>query len=279
MTQEFDFHGQIIEINGSRYWYEVTNEHTADLPGIVLIHGLSGNRTRLQVLWDHFRSLGYPLLRMDIKGHGESKNPAGTDYTLATEAAEIHTLIERYFVNPFRISKVILIGHSLGGMLAQKIAGMQPPYLEKLILFCTLARIPPKTKRLARMGVKLYPLMRKFIQVSNKIGHKQAGLEHFPEYFPQYKYLRYDHEAYRAYLNEISQLDLIENDHRIQVPTLIFGGANDELMNSTELEFLRDQIPGARLKVYPKCKHYPFWNYQADVLEEVDRFIKEKKNV
>src|SRR5690625_48614 len=98
---------------------------------IVLIHAIGMNYT----LWNQILpAMGTPsrkILLYDIRGHGGTVE-WGDDWTLELLARDLTQLL-----NAINIETATIVGHSLGGMIAQVFALNHPARVEKLILSST----------------------------------------------------------------------------------------------------------------------------------------------
>jgi len=89
-------------------------------PGaMVFIHGATCDHTFLQPQYDHFRNT-HRVLALDLRGHGQSDKPR-QKYTMAGFAQDVAWLCQE-----LGIKKAALVGHSLGGTVALKLAGLFP---------------------------------------------------------------------------------------------------------------------------------------------------------
>lgn len=96
-------------------------------PAIVLLHGLSMSRRT----WDRFVSDledRFRVVRLDQRGHGESSHSPGT-YVLDTYISDTATFIEEVVRE-----RSILVGHSLGGVIAHGIAQLRPDLVRSVLL-------------------------------------------------------------------------------------------------------------------------------------------------
>jgi len=96
------------EVNGIRLCYDV---HGKGDP-VILLHGFSDRkehwRAQVGALSEHFK-----VIRLDNRGAGKSDRPDG-EYSMEVYASDIAGLIDS-----LEIKKAHIIGHSMGGMIAQ----------------------------------------------------------------------------------------------------------------------------------------------------------------
>ncbi|TCP97666.1 esterase [Cricetibacter osteomyelitidis] len=95
-------------------------------PVLVFIHGLFGDANNLGVIARAF-SDNYPILRVDLRNHGNSFHSETMNYDVMAEDLLI-------LLNQLELHNVILIGHSMGGKTAMKTAALAPNLVEKLIV-------------------------------------------------------------------------------------------------------------------------------------------------
>ena len=63
---------------------------------------------------------------------------------------------------------------------------------------------------------------------------------------------------------------------RVQVPTLVLQGADDQFGTSRQLELIQKTMPGSvNTVVIPACGHHPHFESQQFVLERSQRFVEE----
>lgn len=98
-----------------------------ELPTIVFLHGLSMSRAT----WARFvprLEQQFRIVRVDQRGHGESSHAAGT-YVLDTYLADTVDLLEEVVRGPS-----LLVGHSLGGVIAHGVAQTRPDLVRGVLL-------------------------------------------------------------------------------------------------------------------------------------------------
>ena len=85
--------------------YTVINIATSEETPLVLLHGFLESST----MWEHIQfPLGYPLVIVDLPGHGKSKDSG--DHSVEEMAKEVIAVIDE-----LKLTNYHLIGHSMGG--------------------------------------------------------------------------------------------------------------------------------------------------------------------
>ncbi len=115
--------GQTLEMS---YMY-LTGD--ADKPLVTLLHGKNFNGAYWQSTAKFLNDLGYTILIPDQIGFGKSSKPAHYQYSFAALASHTQSLIAS-----LKWESSIILGHSMGGMLATRFALMYPDTTRKLIL-------------------------------------------------------------------------------------------------------------------------------------------------
>ena len=98
-------------------------------PTITLMHGKNFNADYWTSTALYLHAQGYGVLIPDQIGFGKSSKPTHYQYSFASLANHTHALM-----TSLNIEKSIVMGHSMGGMLASRFALMYPQMVEKLIL-------------------------------------------------------------------------------------------------------------------------------------------------
>jgi pimeloyl-ACP methyl ester carboxylesterase len=96
-------------------------------PALVFIHGWTCNYSHWRNQTSAF-SPEHRVLALDLRGHGESDKPE-QDYNIAGFAADIQWLIDE-----LGLERPVLIGHSMGGVIAADLARKHPEATRAVVL-------------------------------------------------------------------------------------------------------------------------------------------------
>ncbi|MEV4897393.1 alpha/beta fold hydrolase [Nonomuraea sp. NPDC055795] len=107
--------------NGLKIVYR--DEGPADAPLMVLLHGRTANHNDWNGIIQHF-ARRYHVLAPDLRGHGGSAYPGG--YALPDMADDVAALLDG--------RGAVIVGHSLGAMVAFHLAMRRPELVERLVL-------------------------------------------------------------------------------------------------------------------------------------------------
>jgi pimeloyl-ACP methyl ester carboxylesterase len=95
---------------------------------VILVHGWSVSGAVYDNLVAELDTSQYRLLVLDLRGTGQSDKPA-TGYTLDNYQKDVLAV-----ARDARVGRFILVGHSMGGAIAQKVAAARPGRIEALVL-------------------------------------------------------------------------------------------------------------------------------------------------
>lgn len=121
-------HRQIKSYNGEIHYWIKKNENSS-AKCIVFTHGLTANHTMFEKQIEHFSS-DYTVLTWDVPLHGLSR--PYRDFSYKQTAIELNRILEKE-----HISKVVLVGMSMGGYPSQMFASMFPTMVEGFIALDT----------------------------------------------------------------------------------------------------------------------------------------------
>ena len=228
-------------VNGIHLRYETWGVGSAPL---VLLHGLGSSAddwfTQLPAFAPH-----YLCVAVDLRGHGLSEKPAGR-YSVGLFAADVAALLRGLDLTPAHI-----LGLSLGGMIAQQLALVQPQIVRSLVLINTLPGLWPPPRQILRVGLRrLTPPWRTpdMTQVAARVA---ADL--FPD--PAAAFFRTqaaeriganDPDAYRGATLAVARFWPGSALKRITCPTLIIAGETDRVVPGVYQARLRKALPHAR---------------------------------
>ncbi|MEX1668857.1 alpha/beta fold hydrolase [Zhongshania guokunii] len=131
-TYAYDFDVNYLAIQAQRQSLKMAYIYLkgdADKPVVTLMHGKNFNADYWTDTALFLQSKGYGVLIPDQIGFGKSSKPANFQYSFAVMA--LHT---RSLLASLEIEESIVIGHSMGGMLASRFALMYPDVTRQLVL-------------------------------------------------------------------------------------------------------------------------------------------------
>lgn len=107
--------------------YTAAHELDAAKPTVVFIHGAGLDHSSFALQSRYFGYHGWNVLALDLPGHGRSAGPP-----LETVAAMADWVVE--VLDQLNIEKAVLVGHSMGSLIALDAAARHPQRVEKIAL-------------------------------------------------------------------------------------------------------------------------------------------------
>ena len=217
-------------------------------PTIVFLHYWGGSsqtwRPVIDLLSNDFRCIA-----IDLRGWGESDKTA-TDYSLAAQADDVRMMIAALDLTDYSI-----VGHSMGGKIAQIIASDRPPGLRRLILIAPAPPTPmraPKEQR--RMMLKSYQSMEGAQQALSILTEIKLPANLQEQVFKDT--LKGAPEAKRAWTESGMIADISDTVGSISIAVLIVIGDSDKVEQASVLrqEFGR-LVPQSKFAVLPGVGH------------------------
>ena len=99
-----------------------------DAPPIVCVHGYTSSAQAFNALARHLQDR-YRILALDVRGHGESAWSPSRAYRYADQASDLAAFVDR-----FELDNFVLIGTSMGGIIAMAYAAEHSDRLLGLVL-------------------------------------------------------------------------------------------------------------------------------------------------
>jgi 3-oxoadipate enol-lactonase len=116
-------------------------------PAVLLVHGIGYTRRKWDPQHAPLLAAGFRVLRFDLRGFGESSLPEGP-HTMDDFVADLGAFVEAAGLGSFH-----LVGHSLGGMIAQLYAVRNAERLRSLALVSTTSHNGRRATAFARLMV------------------------------------------------------------------------------------------------------------------------------
>ena len=253
-----------LNLNGERIYYTLHRNDPQGMP-VALIHGAGENH--LSWPMGLRRLPGAIVHALDLPGHGKS---AGAGY----DSIEAYAAWMAAFADALTLNRVVLIGHSMGGAIAQSFALKYPDRTAGLVLIATSAklRVAPQLLELAQNDLAATvdlvmqwawgPLVPDAIK---RLG-KQQLLATKPAIMLS---------DYRA----CDVFDVRQRLHEVKVPTLIVAGEADQMTPLKHATFMAEQMPWAQLIPVPQAGHMVMLEAEEVVTRAVTEFMREIRNL
>jgi non-heme chloroperoxidase len=235
---------------------------------VIFLHGITDS-------WHSYETV-LPLLPANIhafaisqRGHGDSERPA-EGYLPKDFADDVAA-----FIKEKKIGKAIIVGHSMGGFVAQQFAVLHPQLLKGLVI---IGSDPAFTDN---PGMPEFHQM--VMELSGSIDYK--FMDEFqkstlskpidPDYYKTVvaEGMKVPARVFQAALTGMVGADLTKDIRKIQVPAIIFWGDKDGVcFRKDQDEFLKN-IKGSKLVIYEGIGHALHWEEPARFAKDLVAFI------
>jgi non-heme chloroperoxidase len=245
--------------NGLRLQYRQTGEPNG-IP-MILLHGVTDSLRSWQPFTDALpRSIR--AVAISQRGHGDSSKPAD-DYGSSAFAGDLAA-----FMDAMGLQRAHIVTHSMSTWIAQRFARDYPERISSLTLmagFVTLAGNPAAgelTAAIVEMDT-IDPAFARAFQEST------VAKPMPPQFLSMVvsESLKVPAHVWRATFTAMLSEEL--EPTWIACPTLLIGGAKDELFDDGDRRALAAVFPNSREILYPDLGHAPHWEDPARVARDV----------
>jgi len=230
---------------------------------VVLLHGIGGAARVWAPQQNSFAAAGFQPVALDLPGYGGRPPVETLDFSML--AADVEGTIER-----LALDRPALLGHSMGGMIAQTLLRRRPAGYRAVVLSGTSPAFGNSTGDFQKKFVadRLEPLDggRTMRQLAATMVDQMMG----PTPDPAGRALAIDcmgavpAATYRASVRCLVHFDERGNLGNICVPVLVLAGEHDRNAPAAMMERMATKIPGARYVCLPGVGHLP--NLEAPAL-------------
>lgn len=252
--------GEFVDIGGQRLYYYAAGTRGSGL-AVVLLHGFPLSSR----LW-HLVVRDFPtehrLVVCDLPGYGRSDLPLGRAVTCAAHAAAVLALLD-----DLRVGSAAIVGHGLGGGVAQALAVSAPERVSHLALVSSAAfgvaprRLAALPRHMGTLARRTPPtLLAGLVHGSARPGFANADRSRLTlDSCLQAFTTTAGRDALAAHLRALDHCDTAEWSPRLgelDIPSAVIWGREDPFLPVALGERLATELRHAALTVIDGARHY-----------------------
>lgn len=223
---------------------------------LVILHGFLGMSDNWKTLGNQYALEGFQVHLLDLRNHGKSFHSEIFDYEIMAQDV-LEYCIEK------NLTKISIIGHSMGGKVGMLFATKYPTRVEKLIV----ADIGPKYYAPHHQDILAGLNTVDFYTKPTRATVEETLVHYIPDFGTRQFLLK------NLYWKEPNQLDfrfnLVVFNKEIEVigtalpekmlfenPTLFIRGGNSNYILDSDLPLIKTHFPNFELKTIPNVGHW-----------------------
>jgi abhydrolase domain-containing protein 6 len=251
-----------VQVGEHRIHYLVAGEG----PPLLIVHGVAMRGSDLAPIFSTL-SKHHRLYVPDLLGYGGSDKPRHSDYSIATQAEVI-----RGFMDAMRLEQPDVMGVSMGGWIALKMAAEHPQRVRRVVLVSSAgfefktslnelsfsARTIPELQASLRLQTDRADMIPMFVlRDILRVSKKKAWVTR------------------AAMRSMLSRRDLLDRRlHRARMPVLLVWGTRDRIIPFSLGARMQEELPQARLVALEGCGHLAIIECREEALPPVVDFLR-----
>jgi len=242
---------------------------------LVMIAGLAADHSTWTPLVNHLANR-YKIILFDNRGIGRSSIPDDGDCTIEKMSEDVLMLL-----NVLDIEKSNIVGHSLGGYVAQEFSSKYPEKVGKLVLLSSKTRTQAVQNLYIETALSMMKrdIPRELIiknslcwlcsdaylrNPQNIINSITIGMQ---------KPLEESRRSYFYQVNAALNFDTTHSANKIALPTLIIAGEKDILVTMHDAKHLNETIKNSQLKIIKNMAHLSHIEVPEKVAQILQNFL------
>lgn len=235
-------------------------------PALLLIHGFTDSSRSWMKLEQSFAT--HKRIMPDLRGHGQSRAP-DQGYSLSHFMDDMRLLLAE-----LEIHDCAVVGHSLGGMIAQLLAATFPELVRKLVLIGTAATPNDGSVRALKDTIDSLtapidpdgPFMKQWYDNPGAVDETfLAQLRAEAARIPLH--------VLKGVVHATSMAEMQRIGGEISAETMILWGDADPFFDRLQQEKMQDAISGSQLVVMNGLGHNPHWEEPAKTIGLIQEFL------
>jgi 3-oxoadipate enol-lactonase len=239
---------------------------------LILVHGFTTTSEFWREQVEEF-SASYQVIRPNLPGHGISPAPKTRDYTIDAFVEDLEEIFKH-----FSLPRAVLVGLSMGGVIAQDFALKNPHLIQALVLVDTTphglgpdVRVENVLAAIDDRGIAI---------ASQDVAAHSFGSSASRDLVEWAKCEVIQTPAFvaRAAIASLNKYDARSLLSRITAPTLVIVGSEDIITPPAESRALHNGIPNSTLVVIEQAGHFPMLERPFEFNRVLREFLAQHQN-
>ena len=267
---------RFIEVNGVKLHY--LDYGTAGCRPMVCVHGGAAHAH-----WFDFVAPGltpdHHVFAPDLRGHGDSEWADPQTYSFESHAADMNAFLEK-----LDLSDVVLVGHSMGGMISLLHAATHPGRISRLIIVDSTMLMPmdrvEKMREFSARQARVYAtqdeLIARYRLEPAKSQLAAAEVIHHMAIHSgrQYDEGQWQHKADRRVYVNFQQVAGVPLWEKIKIPSLVIKGEHSTRFMPDVLAEIRARAPQVQMAEVPASDHHIMLENPQGFVDVVRKFLR-----
>ncbi|MBT2418965.1 alpha/beta fold hydrolase [Streptomyces sp. ISL-22] len=255
-----------LEVDGATLTYDDEGPRDGDAVPLVFVHGWTANRHRWDHQTAHFAGKRR-VVRLDLRGHGESSGAGAR--MIDDLAKDVLVLLDH-----LEIERFVVVGHSMGGMIAQTIALSHPERVERMVLVNSIGRMAYSRGRALLMAASTLAPFKLFVAANIQ----RAFAPGYPREEIR-EYIRASaatpREVVMTLYGAMRAFDVLDRVGDIHTPTLMVHGYHDIQLPVSQMLRMAKAYPDAVIRILDAGHELPV-EKPAELTAALDRFLTDR---
>ncbi|WP_180039991.1 alpha/beta fold hydrolase [Acinetobacter sp. YH12100] len=248
--------------------YQLHHHETSTVSPMIFIHGLFGSLSNLGVLARHF-SEQRTVIQIDVRNHGLSGHSSDINYQLMAEDV-LETL------SSLNVHKFVVVGHSMGGKIAMKLADLAREQTEKLIVL-DITPIQYHENHHAEIFQALFAVQQANVasrleaaKIMHKYIHEEMVIQFLLKSFNKGQWL-FNVQSLFDHYPDIMAWEKVEKINR---PALFLRGGDSFYISKPEhFAAINEQFSQAKIEVIENTGHWLHGEKPDEVIKYMQAFL------
>ncbi|HYH07073.1 MAG TPA: alpha/beta hydrolase [Thermoanaerobaculia bacterium] len=254
--------GKSVQVGGHRIHYYEGGEG----PPLLMVHGVASSAADAALL---YRGLmrRHRVLAPDLLGYGHSDKPENATYTVRMQSEMV-----RGFMDAVRVRNADVLGISMGGWVALKLAAEQPERVRRLVLVSSAGLQFETTLNERSFSARNLDELRASLRLQTD------NADRIPTFVLRDILRRSQKHSWITIRSMRSMLttrdDLLDGRlQRVTMPVLLVWGTRDRIVPFTVAKMMQRELPHARLVALEGCGHLAIVECRAQAVPAIDAFL------